>query len=312
MTFPPPPKDINSFQFRKWLELIGEQFSSAGAGPHTHPESDIVGLVADLAARELLANKNAANGYPGLSAGSKISGSQQTYGVTANTATEGNDVRFTAITGATASVASLGSELITNGTFATDLSGWTATNWTWDATGKALHTTGNVSPLSQSISVTSGITYLVSTRLSGSPINGFVALTLNGQAVTDYGTLETGQASGGGNPDPFYGTWTANATGSVTFAITPTSAFDGKYDDISIKAVSPGVSIFTYKDNIGSEVGSVRGTAALRNLGLGVDCFKQTTSGVDCTAFGRNALSQNVTGYTNVAFGPIPPWGLRP
>lgn len=43
---------------------------------------------------EQLANKNQADGYPGLSAGSKITGSQQTYGTATNTAAEGNDSRI--------------------------------------------------------------------------------------------------------------------------------------------------------------------------------------------------------------------------
>lgn len=61
---------------------------------HTHPESDITNLVADLAATEKTANKNAASGYAGLDASSKLTGSQQKYGSAANTAAEGNDARF--------------------------------------------------------------------------------------------------------------------------------------------------------------------------------------------------------------------------
>lgn len=40
------------------------------------------------------ANKNAANGYAGLSAGSKLTGSQQVYGTGSDTAAEGNDSRL--------------------------------------------------------------------------------------------------------------------------------------------------------------------------------------------------------------------------
>lgn len=61
---------------------------------HTHPESDVTSLVSDLALKEVAANKNAANGYAGLSAGSKLNGTQQLYGSGANTACEGNDVRL--------------------------------------------------------------------------------------------------------------------------------------------------------------------------------------------------------------------------
>ena len=45
-------------------------------------------------AKEDVANKDAANGYAGLSAATKLSGSQQTYGTLANTACEGNDARL--------------------------------------------------------------------------------------------------------------------------------------------------------------------------------------------------------------------------
>lgn len=43
---------------------------------------------------ELTANKNAANGYPGLSASSKLTGSQQVYGTAVDTACQGNDARL--------------------------------------------------------------------------------------------------------------------------------------------------------------------------------------------------------------------------
>lgn len=46
------------------------------------------------AGAQMTSEKNAANGYPGLSAGSKITGSQQTYGSSADTACEGNDSRL--------------------------------------------------------------------------------------------------------------------------------------------------------------------------------------------------------------------------
>jgi len=57
-------------------------------------EADVTNLVTDLAATEKTANKNAANGYAGLNASSKLTGSQQVYGTAANTAAEGNDTRL--------------------------------------------------------------------------------------------------------------------------------------------------------------------------------------------------------------------------
>lgn len=61
---------------------------------HTHPQGDITNLTTDLSAKEATANKNAASGYAGLSASSKLTGSQQAYGTGVNTACEGNDGRL--------------------------------------------------------------------------------------------------------------------------------------------------------------------------------------------------------------------------
>jgi hypothetical protein len=53
---------------------------AAAADPHTGYQKE--------------SEKDAANGYAGLSAGTKLSGTQQTYGSIANTACEGNDARL--------------------------------------------------------------------------------------------------------------------------------------------------------------------------------------------------------------------------
>ena len=57
-------------------------------------QSKIASLVADLAAKEVTANKDAVNGYAGLDGSSKLNGSQQVYGSSVNTAAEGNDSRL--------------------------------------------------------------------------------------------------------------------------------------------------------------------------------------------------------------------------
>jgi hypothetical protein len=79
--------------------------TQAGMPPPPIPLVEVAGLTAALAgltaaiaavdaAAEKLANKNAANGYAGLSAASKLAGVQQLYGAIANTAAEGNDARL--------------------------------------------------------------------------------------------------------------------------------------------------------------------------------------------------------------------------
>lgn len=76
------------------LAAHASSHASAGSDPITISQSQVTNLVTDLAAKEAVANKNQPNGYAGLSAGSKLSGTQQVYGSVANTACEGNDTRL--------------------------------------------------------------------------------------------------------------------------------------------------------------------------------------------------------------------------
>jgi len=64
-------------------------------GTNTHAQIDThLGAVSPHSGHELIASKDQANGYPGLSAGSKIAGTQITYGSLVSTACEGNDTRL--------------------------------------------------------------------------------------------------------------------------------------------------------------------------------------------------------------------------
>ena len=66
------------------IAALGVLLRSAGTTIISLPVTDF----------EFLVNKNAANGYAGLNGSTKLSGSQQTYGTSANTACEGNDSRL--------------------------------------------------------------------------------------------------------------------------------------------------------------------------------------------------------------------------
>ena len=61
---------------------------------HSHGQPDVTSLVTDLAARELVANRNAVNGYAGLDATGKVGSTQMPFGVSAGTACEGHDGRL--------------------------------------------------------------------------------------------------------------------------------------------------------------------------------------------------------------------------
>ena len=150
-------------------------------------------------------------------------------GVVVNTAT-GGQWRYKA----TKDSATLGAELITNGTFATGLSGWadSGSSWSWSA-GTALHTAGSVSTLSQSVSVTSGGTYQVQFTMSGRTA-GSISVTLgsvNCYPVGSSAKFHQHFATHGLLPQ---------RPAPVALTITPTSDFDGSLDDITVKEVTLG------------------------------------------------------------------------
>src|SRR4030095_8304735 len=66
----------------------------------------------------------------------------------------------------------LGTEVLTNGDFATDLSGWTADpGWTW-ADGAAVHDGVGTDTLEQNIVVINGLVYLLSITIEAGTVPG--------------------------------------------------------------------------------------------------------------------------------------------
>lgn len=84
--------------------------------PHTQYVLD-TDLTTALALYQLESEKDQANGYAGLDAGSKLDGSQQTYGTTADTACEGNDAR---LTGAAVSEVASAAQVVQSDTLTAD------------------------------------------------------------------------------------------------------------------------------------------------------------------------------------------------
>ena len=76
----------------------------------------------------------------------------------------------------------VGGELVTNGTFDVDLSGWTNTNFTW-VNGKAVSTTGINSNLSQTLAVTIGKTYKVTATYSAASGGSTLRVSFLGDVV---------------------------------------------------------------------------------------------------------------------------------
>lgn len=76
---------------------VGADAAGAAATAYASAAADLAGhvIAADPhASYQKESEKDAANGYAGLSAGTKLAGAQQTYGSAANTACEGNDARL--------------------------------------------------------------------------------------------------------------------------------------------------------------------------------------------------------------------------
>jgi len=113
-------------------------------------------------------------------------------------------------------------DLVNNGDFGLGLAGWGATGWT--GTTDATHTPGNTSPLYQTIAVTSGYTYTLVVTTTG-----ITAGSVTPSIGTTFGTAITTNTTS---------VQTITAATNGTLAFTPTSAFDGTLDDISVVVVS--------------------------------------------------------------------------
>jgi len=188
----------------------------------------------------------------------------------------------------------LGTELLTNGDFASDLSSWTAgTGWSWDASGKALHATGNIPTLLQSIAVTDGETYHVQFVMSSRTV-GVVTLTLGGL---------TGERETVGN-GTYYISFKATATTNLDLTFTPGSTFDGMIDSVSAKEITANSDPLLYLIDANTErTIDIRSTGGLTNLYIGETAGRTNTSGSYNVGLGRNSLYNNTTGYKNICIG---------
>jgi len=215
-------------------------------------------------------------------------------GVVANTATGGQWTYR-----ATSSSATLGAELITNGDFATNLSGWTdsGASWSWSA-GTALHTAGSSTTLSQAETVTNGATYQIGITITGRTA-GSIAVSLGAVSVIGSGTATAFTAT-------FTRTLVADTTGSVNLVITPTSDFNGAIDNVTLKLVTLGSlsPVIVLSDSAGTASVQLRAsTASLSSVAVGLDAQRSLTTGSYNSAIGMSAQYSLTTGSNNSAIG---------
>ncbi len=200
----------------------------------------------------------------------------------------------------------LGTELVTNGNFATNLTGWTGTNWSWSS-GTALHTAGATASLSQSSTAgVIGDTYKVEFTISAATV-GSVRMYFGGV----WGGLKSTNATH---------TEYITATSVDTFLIEPTSDFDGKIDSVSVKKITTSQSMIVepssdfrkkikifdridWAEGLPTAIGYLaltKSTTGLYNIpssntAIGYHAGKETTTG-HVTALGFRALESNTTG----------------
>jgi len=205
----------------------------------------------------------------------------------------------------------LGTELLTNGTFVSDLSSWTAgAGWEF-SNGGATHTSGTAT-LVQNVTVASDSMYLVSVYQKATATSNFTyQLSSFGIAVThpfaDQGqTFLTNRV-----------TFLATSTGSVAFTIIPSTTFNGTIDSVSIKKIKRSItnnSINFYRGT--SLAGSLYIEPTYKNIATGYYSgnnlypFTLTSTGSASffagglnTFYGYQSGRYNSNGYANVFMG---------
>jgi hypothetical protein len=206
-------------------------------------------------------------------------------------------VAGTAIVESAQSTAPLGSTLVSNGTFNSDFTDWTATNWTWSS-GTADHDTGFTNALSQNISVTDSTTYQVEFTISGRN-NGSIEIDIGGVYIYNYGTTKTFTSNSTQKR-----TLVASGTGSQALSITPTSDFDGALDDVIVKAITGTADPYIIlRDDSTADGVEIRGDHGISSVFVGRNSGKYNTDGTYNSALGSDALNSNTTGFWNSALG---------
>jgi hypothetical protein len=123
----------------------------------------------------------------------------------------------------------LGPNLVSNASFATDMSGWTGTSWAWQTPGKARKTAGDTNSLQQNFStaVTLGKLYKVAATYGDNSGSTLSTLLAGGTQVT----LVNASSNGVKNS-----LW-ASTGSSSRIQFTPTSTFNGSVTGVFVQEV---------------------------------------------------------------------------
>jgi hypothetical protein len=190
----------------------------------------------------------------------------------------------------------LGSELLTNGTFDSDLSSWTAgANWAWEGSGTAEHTSGSTETIKQGVSLTNTEIYQVQFTTSGRTA-GTLTLTFGALAGSE---IASGNAT-------YTASFQATSTTSFDLTFTPTSTWDGKIDNITVKEITDySDTVLLLKNNDDTDAVEFRSGGDASNFFLGRNVGRNILSGSTNVAIGIDAFINNTNGYGNVAIGNL-------
>jgi hypothetical protein len=183
----------------------------------------------------------------------------------------------------------LGADVLTNGAFTADLSGWTAgANWVWNS-GGAQHTPGSTATLTQALSgMTSDGVYYVTVTVTGRTA-GSVAVSL-GATTFSFGNSTSGALKNA-------------TTATPTLTLTPTSDFDGTIDSISLQFTNSGTGALRFHAAAGVLTGELKVDGTNGNVSLGVTPLQRAQAQVNnTTAIGNNAL-RDLAGGVNQSIG---------
>ena len=202
----------------------------------------------------------------------------------------GSDIIVTSSGGDTAT---LGSDIVSNGDFASGDTGWTVgANWS-TASGGAAHTAGATEAISQTVAVTNGVTYVLNFSESGDTA-GSITFTYGAQIgrTREYWDTTTD-------------TFTANTTGNIVFSITPTTTYNGTIDNIVLAPITaPSASRITLKNSAGGTGMEIRpGGQGLLNSFIGSSAGYANTTGGSNSFIGSSAGYANTTGNYNSFIG---------
>lgn len=198
-------------------------------------------------------------------------------------------------------VATLSGNLVTNGDFASSLSGWTdsGSSWSWSA-GTALHTAGAASTLSQQFATTSGAVYAVRFTMSGRT-TGTVTVSIGADTLYNYASTAVFVA----NTTVRRGI-VASASSSAGIVITPSSDFNGSIDDVQVFTVTSGSATPTLRlaESGGTSTLELRASAISQyNCSLGQNALRSSVGTVSAVLVGYDAGRNVVDGSNAVVIG---------